>query len=546
MIMKYIFYLLIFCNFRVSFSFNPRDCLYNSTTYHVQYICDVEWGAKFFRSNSKLLYCNNYSLGINRGNIQIVSFENCKRSKLANEYFDMFPELRVLNISNTDIKSIQPYDLKFSKYLEEFIASNNQLTVILADLFSYTSELISLDLSYNQILNLSPFTFDNVRKLKSMNLSFNSIEKLDKRLFTNLFDLEYLDLSNNRIKIIDNNLINYNRKLKTINLNNNQVERLSCEFLIKLMGACSLQVFVNTLVNLDSGCSNDNTHINIEISISTDNLLTNLNISETRFNWTFNSDDFDKLRNLNFSNNRVENISLIMEQASTQLESLDLSNNFIGELTPETFHKFVNLKKLYLSRTGLSNFQFATFYHQRNLEALDISFNNLYEVDFYLFLRNFQSLRILNLEGNNLIEIDSITRTHFPQLSVLAISKNQFTCDYLVKFLLQWNNLTLIDNPSNQTHLGGIDCIHENSYSFALASHGHLQDIVFSNIFWFAIMIFVLIFIFSMVILGKCHHVTSTWRRKCEEESNECSVVGYKKDEHEIQQNNSNQLIVFA
>lgn len=557
--MKYLsnIFLLIFL-LKSSSSFNPRDCSYEPATYHVRYFCDVELGTNFNRKTYQTLYCNNYSLGINRGNIRMLSFINCKRQKLADEYFDVFPSLRVLNISNTDIESIYAYDLKFSKFLEEIIVSHNQLTSIPTDLFSYTSELISLDFSHNGILLLDPFVFDNVRKVKKIDFSFNSIEELSKRLFSNLPDLAYLDFSSNRIKYIDSNLLNYNKKLKALNLNNNQVDELSCDFLITLTEANSLDVSVNTLKSLENGCSNENTHFDMDISILPNEATTTLKIIESRLKWNFSSIDFVKLRRLNFSSGQTENISMIIQEASPQLESLDLSNNFIGELTADTFHRFVNLKRLYLSRTNLSNFQFATFYHQRNLEVLDISFNNLNKVDFYLFLRNFQNLKSLNLEGNNLIEIDSITRTHFPKLSILAISKNNFTCDYLVKFLLQWHDLVLVDNPSNQIHMGGVDCFHRNStvdanawnsnQSIAHASFGPFQDLFLTNILLILTVLFLSIFliIFGMLIFGNCQRVKNIYKMRFNNEPMESGVVSYQKDLNEIQQNNHNHLNVFS
>lgn len=66
------------------------------------------------------------------------------------------------------------------------------------------------------------------------------------------------------------------------------------------------------------------------------------------------------------------------------------------------------------------------------------------------------------MEGNNLTEINTILPSNFPQLTTLGISKNQFSCQYLVKFLKNWPKLHLIHNPSiNQTHISGTDCIHE-------------------------------------------------------------------------------------
>lgn len=75
-------------------------------------------------------------------------------------------------------------------------------------------------------------------------------------------------------------------------------------------------------------------------------------------------------------------------------------------------------------------------------------------------MRNFKNLKILNLEGNDLTEVDTITRSRFPKLTSLGLSKNNFSCRYLANFLLQWENLSLFDNPSDQTHIDGVDCYH--------------------------------------------------------------------------------------
>lgn len=234
--------------------------------------------------------------------------------------------------------------------------------------------------------------------------------------------------------------------------------RLSCDFLSSLTSLQSLDISLNSLEEFDFNCLNDKMHCNV--NISTSEQATTLKVSDHQLNWIIPKIDFLKLRYLNLSNYRSNEISSILQETSTKIEGLDLSSTSVGELNESAFQRFVNLKKLNLSRTNLSNFKFTTFYHQRNLEVLDISYNNLYKIDFYLFLRNFQNLTSLNLEGNSLTEIDDIKRTHFPKLSLLGISKNNFTCEYLTKFLLQWPELKLIENPSNQTHIGGVDCLH--------------------------------------------------------------------------------------
>lgn len=213
---------------------------------------------------------------------------------------------------------------------------------------------------------------------------------------------------------------------------------------------------------MDASCVNDR-NLNIVVS-NTHNSSITLRTSENGYEWIISESQFEDIRHLNLSRSKLENISTTIQKANMDLETLDLSYQFMGDdLRESTFERFVNLKNLYLRQTNISHFQFATFYHQRELVNLDISYNNLHIVDFHLFLRNFQNLVLLNLEGNNLTEIDSVTHSHFQKLSTLGISKNNFTCDYLAAFLVQWPDLTLIDNPSGQIHMAGVDCVHWNS-----------------------------------------------------------------------------------
>lgn len=166
------------------------------------------------------------------------------------------------------------------------------------------------------------------------------------------------------------------------------------------------------------------------------------------------------LTNFNISGNHLPNALKVIETLGSLITTSDVSSNSIGMINAHTFEKFDNLKYLNLSRTNISNFGFQTFFHQRKLETLDISYNQLKVVDFTLLLRNFINLKTLNLEGNDLTEVKTLTNVYFPNLMNLGISRNRFSCDYLVKFLLQWPHLHIIYNPSDQMHIDGVDCIH--------------------------------------------------------------------------------------
>lgn len=451
-------FLLVFVLQRVE-SFFWVDCTYDQDTFHVEYACDGEIGIRFSHRTDQLLYCRNFIPGIDRASVRILSFRKCRDSKPPNAVINKYIGLRVYNLSLTGIESLNADWLEYQKFLDNFIASYNDLTEIPGDLFRYTPKITAIDFSFNQIQTIDPFMFDNIRRLKTVRFRHNLIGELHGRLFSNLLDLELLDFSHNRIKTIEKNLLTNNRKLKSLNLNNNQVKRLDCDFLLKFTDSLnSVNIFLNTLEVLTTKCANDRADMEFNVTIST-NQSTIATIGNGQFEWIFNKMDFRKLFHLNFANNQKTNLSALLEEANSHLFTLDLSNTLFGELNEKTLQRFAYLKELYLSRTNLTNILFGTFHNQINLKVLDISHNHLGQFDFYLFLRNFQNLEILNLEGNDLTEIDSLSRMYFPKLTTLIISNNKLSCEYLANFLMKWNGLTLVNEPSNQVIMGGVHCI---------------------------------------------------------------------------------------
>lgn len=446
------------------------DCAYDKNTSRVEYICGGSLGERFGQRTSTVLYCDNYSGGINRSDLHIVTFNGCQNVQYDALGLSYFPNIRIFNISSIGIEALVEEMFESNEHLEIFLASHNKIESIPSALFAYKLKLMAVDFSYNKIRQLASDIFDSAPALKTIRLAYNEIIELHKQLFFYLDDLELIDISGNRIFSIESSLLSSNKKLKSLILNNNPLVRLKCEFLLALR-SYSMTIFVNFLYHFQANCENESEHTKFNVIISSNESTPSaLTVDHGNFEWSFNETDFMKIQNLNFSNSHVQNIAALLEGASTGLMTLDLSNTFVGELTEKTFYKFSNLQFLHLSRTNLSNFQFGTFYHQKSLKTLDLAYNNLKTVDFQLFLRNFQQLESLNLEGNDLTEIDTITRTHFPKLTELAISKNRFSCDYLVKFLLKWPELKLIHNPSNRTvHVGGVDCMHENE----IVENGH-------------------------------------------------------------------------
>lgn len=456
-------------------AFEVVDCRFDEETRHVEYICEGATSVRFHQDTYHTFYCHNYPLEIDFEQILILSLENCHDEALETGDLIALNDLRILNISYVGIRYILSENFQANENLEQIIAAHNQLSNIPSNLFSFTNALTDIDFSHNQILKIQAFTFDNIPKLRTLTFSSNLIATLEPNLFINLPELEIVDFSNNQLKSIDNILFAYNGNLRTLNFNDNNIKHLDCKLLSSLNEMHSVQILLNTLENMKTNCPSID---RIDITVFPSNLTTKLKLSNRRFNWIFSKNDFSKLKRLNFSNSQLSNLPMLLNELGPELQALDLSHIFFDKLNRNTFQRFSNLKELYLSQTNLSDFRYSTFYNQRNLRLLDLSYNNLNRIDFYMFVRNFQHLIVLNLEGNNFTDIDTVTRTHFPNLSVLAIAQNHFSCNYLVKFLIEWTDLKLIEASTQQMHVGGVDCIHDN---LTIPSHNETNSQFIEN-----------------------------------------------------------------
>jgi hypothetical protein len=81
--------------------------------------------------------------------------------------------------------------------------------------------LVTLDLSSNNITTIKKHDFSKLRQLKTINLSYNKIQALHEDSFQRVILLEELNLSYNRIVRLPPNIFRSNRNLKTLYLKKN-------------------------------------------------------------------------------------------------------------------------------------------------------------------------------------------------------------------------------------------------------------------------------------------------------------------------------------
>lgn len=427
----------------------------NNSTKSVSFYCKESTGS-YPKVNCLSLFFGNNSWEVNRSALKFLKLSECKGTDLNRQLYKTFTNLREFDVSFYGVQNLNSETLNLM-HLQKFNASHNKLTNIGGSIFYNSPDIMNVDFSYNKITKIFSSDFLRATKLSTINFSHNEIFILGPETFRNLSELNTLDLSYNLIATIDKTQFNGN--LTILNLQNNPIIRIDCNILQFLMSSTKVEFTWAYIRDIDKSCSKN--VVDIELNSENDvifRIFRNNSASEL----VCSKENVNNLRNLNISGNQLQNTAQIIDLLGSSIEKLDISSNFVGKLDTETLKKLNNLMYLNLSHTNLSNFGFNTFYNQRKLQILDLSYNHMKKIDFTLFVRNFKTLHTLNIEGNDLIEVNTITRSRFPKLNSLGLSKNHFSCHYLANFLLQWENLTLFENPSDQTHIDGVDCYHKD------------------------------------------------------------------------------------
>lgn len=184
--------------------------------------------------------------------------------------------------------------------------------------------------------------------------------------------------------------------------------------------------------------------------------LRHLDISyndEKNIDFAVLSTTLSKLTKLSAVHCYIQNISRLTQHLGASIETLDLSENAIGHLNAESFKTLSNVQRIYLSNASISSIDMDTFEHQSKLMHFDISNNKLKVLDFQLMPK---SLEYFVADGNDLQAISNFNQQTSSQIHAIAIAQNQFSCDYLAKFMHDWPTLEFLSNPSKQKL--GLDC----------------------------------------------------------------------------------------
>lgn len=402
--------------------------------------------------------------------IEVLKFTESKMPCIPENLFYRMSNLREFDISFTGVELLHRNEFENANNLIFFTSIHNKIASLTPSVFRNAPNISVIDLSHNLIEELKENSFIGSERISRLHFSHNRIKNIAWNAFATLFQMDTIDLSHNLLESIDPKLFADSGLLQTINLNNNRLMRFECAIFGSLVYLVNINLSENRLQQFNSSCLNQN---RLDINISGNNMsqitlfdASVFNAANNRINEVIIPENVTfSMRELNLGGNNITSFHQIFDRFAT-LEYLDLSNSKIGPLNITTFSKLRGLKKLYLRNCSLSNITFGTFSSQKDLLTLDISYNNLNRINFNVFIPYLQHLTELYIDGNNLTELNGLSREMFVDLTTLGLSHNRFQCSDIIRTIMDFNlaklELTVDINETiiNQTHVNGIACEH--------------------------------------------------------------------------------------
>ncbi|KAL0217079.1 hypothetical protein RCL1_007562 [Eukaryota sp. TZLM3-RCL] len=394
--------------------------------------------------------------------------------------FDLWPLKNLTKLSTLDVR-----ETLLPKEHQNQLTNSSEVKALIN---SFEHGVFGLDFSnYDYIVDLS--LYSHCSRLKSLNLSRKSVENITEiSKFTNL---ETLDLSNVRLpsnnNITEISFLSSCLKLKLLSLEGSNVADLSPLSLLVDLESLSLKntkVFdLWPLKNLTKLSTLDlrETLLHREYrrkltnSFEIKNLI-NLfeygpfNLDFSNYNGTIDLSLYShcsRLKSLNLSNKRVDNISEISK--FTSIETLDLSHvrlidyNIITDIS--FLSSCINLKSLSLDGSNVTDL-YPLSLISNNLKSLSLNrtlFTNLSQLSL------FKHLEVLSLNANRTLDYASLSS--LDNLSTLSLRNSKVSNLKPLQKLKKLNCLDVRETflPQElQLKVSGLSCVQELLNNFTV------------------------------------------------------------------------------
>lgn len=406
--------------------------------------------------------------------IKKLQFVDCFIENIPLEVFHTFPNVEILDVSDSNLERIESYDFQQNKLIT-INASLNHISKLGARIVSKSNNLEALDLSHNAISRLNPSAFIYNPKFKFLNLSHNQITRLDIKFIAPLRSLQVLKLDHNRIQEISGDFSSIQLNWKELHMQFNLLKTLDPS-LVRSVSILDISSNIISVAELQNANMTElRVHSNNLTSLALCRSLEKLDASSNSLNsFHLSFEDNQSLKFLDLSGTTLKSAKKTFNHLKNlkHLTYLDLSFNQI-ELNGATFEGLKELETLKLSfvedlseETLIKALQ-----HLRSLTTLDLSNNS--------FLRRFdlrsfselKNLASLDLKYNCLEEIIGWRNisSFLPNLKEINLYKNKFKCDEFSQMINEFERIGM--------KIVGLDDFGEEDYTSSCDDNDFLQPI---------------------------------------------------------------------
>ncbi|KAI3358016.1 hypothetical protein L3Q82_003038 [Scortum barcoo] len=313
-------------------------------------------------------------------------------------------------------------------------------------------EALIFSLGGNFISNISAFDFTRYSNLVRLNLQYNQIQTINPKAFEKLSKLEELYLGHNLLSNIPTGTLQPLKKLTILYGNNNDIQKVTPELFANLDNLVKLRLDGNSIEVLQDSVFKSLTSLHYlhleynslqQIHRNTFSKLTNLrflNLAHNKQSALRSTLTFSQLRALTtllLSENEIQHVGNHVFQNLKKLSKLSLSNNRIARLDAGALKGLSSLREFLIDGNELEEIPAGLLDSLERIEELDFSRNRISSVDPLAFSQ-LKHLRVLKLKNNMLTSLSGNIFALNNVLYDLDLHGNNWTCDCRLEELKRW------------------------------------------------------------------------------------------------------------
>ncbi|XP_049891331.1 TLR4 interactor with leucine rich repeats [Epinephelus moara] len=333
-----------------------------------------------------------------------------------------------LMCTNRGLRTVPKPAARVSEEVLIFSLGGNFISNISAFDFTRYSNLVRLNLQYNQIQNIHPKAFEKLSRLEELYLGHNLLSNIPAGTLQSLKKLTILCGNNNDIKKITPELFANLDTLVKLRLDGNSIESLQDSVFKSLTGLHYLHLESNKLQHIHRNAFSKLTNLRF------------LNLAHNKQSAVRNALTFSQLKALTtllLSENEIQYVGNHVFQNLKKLSRLSLSNNRISRLESEALRGLSSLRELLIDGNELEEIPAGLLDSLERIEELDFSRNRISSVDSLAF-KQLKHLRVLKLKNNMLTSLSGDIFALNNVLYDLDLHGNNWTCDCRLEELKRW------------------------------------------------------------------------------------------------------------